>query len=72
MNRIGTRAVTAAELLSLVYELLDAHADTVEIGAELSQGLRWRVHVDYLRALQRNASEILARWHPPTETIAPK
>ena len=72
MNRIGTRAVTAPELLSLVYELLDAHADTVEIGADLSHELRWQAHLEYLRALQRNGREILARWHPATEAVRPK
>jgi hypothetical protein len=72
VNRIGARAVTAAELLSLLYELLDAHADTIEIGAELADELRWQVHLDYLRALQRNAKEILARWYPALETVEPK
>jgi hypothetical protein len=72
MNRIDATAVTAAEVQSLVYELLDAHADTIAIGAELAGALRWQAHLDYLRALQRGAREILARWHPDSESVTPK
>jgi hypothetical protein len=47
-------------LTALVYELLDAHRDTVELAEELAEE-RWRAHLDYLRALQRKARELLAR-----------
>ena len=47
-------------LVALVYELLDAHHDTVELGAELADD-RWQAHLDYLRALQRKGREVLAR-----------
>jgi hypothetical protein len=60
---------TPAELVCLTYELLDAHADTIEISRELSDGLPWEAHLDYLRALQRKAREILARWPAAPEPI---
>jgi hypothetical protein len=49
------------ELLSLVYELLDAHDDTARlvVGADLD--LRWSAHLDYLRDLQRVGREMIAR-----------
>lgn len=46
-------------LIALVYELLDAHQDTVELGAELAED-SWQAHLDYLRALQRTGRELLA------------
>jgi len=51
------------ELIGLMYELLDAHADTVELAGELAwdANVRWRVHVDYLRSLQRSGRATLAR-----------
>ena len=49
-------------LCSLVYELLDAQADTLELAAD--EDLTWQAHLDYLRALQRKAREILARSSP--------
>jgi hypothetical protein len=45
----------------LVYELLDAHADTAELAAELAPDARWAAHLDYLRALQRTGREVLAQ-----------
>lgn len=51
-------------LCALVYELLDAHADTLELAA--GHDLAWDAHLDYLRALQRRAREILARSTPST------
>jgi hypothetical protein len=51
-----------AELSALVYELLDAHADTAELAGELpAQEPRWAAHLDYLRALQRTARATLAQ-----------
>ena len=46
-------------LLGLAYELLDAHLDTVEL-MDLTDDFRWRVHLDYLRALVRKSEELLA------------
>jgi hypothetical protein len=48
-------------LEALVYELLDAHADTAELAADLGWDLRWAEHVDYLRALQRAGRAALAQ-----------
>ena len=49
------------ELALVVYELLDAHDDTVRLGEGLEGDLRWRAHLDYLRGLQRVGREALAR-----------
>lgn len=50
-----------ADLTELVYELLDAHDDTVRLAAELATDPRWGAHVDYLRGLQRAGRGILAQ-----------
>jgi hypothetical protein len=50
-----------AEVSALIYELLDAHADTAELASELSSDPAWSAHLDYLRALQRHARQLLAR-----------
>lgn len=51
-----------AELSTLVYELLDAHADTAELAADLpAREPRWAAHLDYLRALQRVGRARLAQ-----------
>jgi hypothetical protein len=47
-------------LTPLVYELLDAHRDTLDLADGLANE-RWRAHLDYLRALQRAGRELLAR-----------
>jgi hypothetical protein len=53
-------AASATRLLEqLVYELLDAHADTVALVAAPPEPA-WEAHLDYLRALQRRARRILA------------
>ena len=49
---------------ALVYELLDAHHDTARLASETgldSSNMRWRGHLDYLRALQRKGREALAQ-----------
>lgn len=60
----------SADYLSLVYELLDAHGDTMHLARELEESppgaghldyLRWGAHLDYLRDLQRVGREALAR-----------
>ncbi len=56
------RTATATEVMSLVYELLDAHADTVALAEAQFEQLRWAAHLDYLRALQRAGRELLARF----------
>jgi hypothetical protein len=43
----------------LVYELLDAHSDTIALVAAPVEPA-WDAHLDYLRALQRRARGILA------------
>jgi hypothetical protein len=50
------------DLAALVYELLDAHADTAELAAELvcNGDTRWSSHLDYLKALQRCGRAALA------------
>jgi hypothetical protein len=47
-------------LVRLVYELLDALDDTARIASVLGFEERWRIHLDYLRDLQRLGREILA------------
>ena len=49
------------QMVALVYELLDAHADTVLLAEDLAQDSQWGAHVDYLRNLQRVGRETLAR-----------
>jgi hypothetical protein len=53
-------AVSTEYLVSLVYELLDAHGDTIELAAGEVEPA-WAAHVDYLRGLQRVGREALAR-----------
>jgi hypothetical protein len=60
MNPAPSTRPAEAQLLALVYELVDAHADTIEISVNRADDLRWDAHLDYLRALQRKAKEILA------------
>jgi hypothetical protein len=59
-----------ATVEALVYELLDAHADTTDLAAELEWNGDpiWRAHLDYLRALQRMGREALA--HLGTQSVA--
>jgi hypothetical protein len=53
----------ADPLTALVYELLDAHSDTVYL-ADLLEDDRWVAHLDYLRDLQRVGREHLAASPP--------
>ena len=48
-------------LSGLLYELLDAHFDTISLADELEADQRWAAHLDYLRGLQRVGREALAR-----------
>jgi hypothetical protein len=45
----------------LVYELLDAHEDTMRLAGVPTDDERWAAHLDYLRDLQRVGRECLAR-----------
>jgi hypothetical protein len=47
-------------LAELVYELLDAHVDTIVLADELPEGRDWAAHLDYIRDLQRVGRERLA------------
>jgi len=49
----------------LVYELLDAHADTMRLACDLDPDPAWAAHLDYLRDLQRVGRETLARAATP-------
>jgi len=62
LQRLGRDGVgpDVALLTRLVYELLDAHVDTTELAAEFEDDLDWTLHLDYLRALQRQSREVLA------------
>lgn len=48
-------------LSGLLYELLDAHVDTIELADSLEESQSWAAHLDYLRDLQRVGREALAR-----------
>jgi hypothetical protein len=50
----------APELAELLYELLDAHADTSQLALTYEYDERWAVHLDYLRGLQRVGRQVLA------------
>ena len=51
-------------LIDLIYELLDAPTDTVDLTSHLSDPV-WDAHTDYVRALQRRGREILAGMNEP-------
>jgi hypothetical protein len=53
-------AAPVESLTELVYELLDAHADTARLASELDGDDGWAAHLDYLRDLQRVGREALA------------
>lgn len=60
-----------AEVVDLVYELLDAHRDTADLALAPWNDDGWRAHLEYLRALQRKSRELIAcsseedQHHPP-------
>jgi hypothetical protein len=55
-------ALTAGGYVTeLVYELLDAHVDTMRMAHDLDGDPAWAAHLDYLRDLQRVGRETLAR-----------
>ena len=57
----ATAAVDRSDQLTrLVYELLDAHADTEHLSRTQPSELLWHANLCYLRDLQRVAREVLA------------
>ena len=56
-------ATTTGYVTELLYELLDAHVDTMRLAGELDDDPAWAAHLDYLRDLQRVGCEALA--HAP-------
>jgi hypothetical protein len=60
-GRCGPPPGPTAALVELVYELLDAHADTAELASGLAHDGEWLSHLDYLRALQREGRRVLAQ-----------
>ena len=50
-----------SSLAELVYELLDAHVDTISLAEERPETDGWAAHLDYIRDLQRVGRERLAR-----------
>ena len=50
----------AAPLAELIYELLDAHADTATLVREAADETAWDQHLEYLSRLQRVGREFLA------------
>ncbi len=62
LNPNPTGTTTTPEFLSdLVYELLDAHCDTICLAGDADESDVWAAHLDYLRDLQRVGREALAR-----------
>ena len=58
----NTTGTAATELLTdLVYELLDAHCDTICLAEQADDSVEWDAHLNYLRDLQRVGLETLAR-----------
>jgi hypothetical protein len=47
-------------LVDLIYELLDAHADTARLVDSDGSAIQWQAHLDYLRGLQRVGRELIA------------
>ncbi len=60
MGQSQQTAEASATLSQFVYELLDAHDDTMRLAQELTDDLSWDAHLDYLRKLQRVGRELLA------------
>ena len=58
-NRTAT--ISGGYVAELVYELLDAHVDTIKLAGGLEENHSWAAHLDYLRDLQRVWREALAR-----------
>lgn len=61
LNTDTTGAVSLQYLTQLVYELLDAHGDTMALAGELLDDPAWAAHLNYLQGLQRVGREALAQ-----------
>ena len=65
---------TSDYISGLLYELLDAHVDTIRMAHELDDDPAWAAHLDYLRDLQRVGREALAQtshhWSKVARVIA--
>jgi hypothetical protein len=46
---------------TLIYELLDAHVDTLLLASDMENEPGWSCHLTYLRDLQRIAREFVSR-----------
>lgn len=55
------RTQSSPPQIELIYELLDAHDDTIRIVADADLGPTYEAHLQYLRDLQRTGREVLAR-----------
>ncbi len=53
--------ISGGYVTELVYELLDAHVDTIRLANGLDGDAVWAAHLDYLRDLQRVGREALAQ-----------
>jgi hypothetical protein len=62
--------VPKERLTRLVYELLDAHDDTMRLTVHPPVDPRWELHLDYLRDLQRAGREVLAQAIEELDAIA--
>jgi hypothetical protein len=54
-------------LVALVEELVDASLDTIELALDSPAESEWPPHVEYLKALQRQANGVLAALVPAVE-----
>lgn len=52
--------IAGGYVAELIYELLDAHVDTMRMADGLDEDPAWAAHLDYLRDLQRVGHEALA------------
>ena len=53
-------STSQSALVTLVYELLDAHADTAALAGTPAGAEQWENHLEYLGRLQRCGREVLA------------
>jgi hypothetical protein len=57
----NSAVMSGGYVTELVYELLDAHVDTLRMASDLDADPAWAAHLDYLRDLQRVGREALAQ-----------